>query len=36
MGVSALRTGSKDIHQWIKAQSSLRTGMMIWVSGIAR
>lgn len=32
VGVSASRTGSEDIQQWTKAQSSLRTGMMIWVS----
>jgi hypothetical protein len=36
MDVFALNTGGKDVQQWIKAQSSLRTGMTIWVSGIVR
>ncbi|RAL08040.1 FTFMHR domain-containing protein [Aspergillus homomorphus CBS 101889] len=31
VGVSGLSTRRKDIHQWITEQSSLRTGMMIWL-----
>lgn len=36
MDVFTLSTGGKDVQQWINAQSSLRTGMTIWVSGIVR
>jgi hypothetical protein len=35
-GVSGLSTSCKDIQLWIMEQSSLRTGMLMWVSGIAR
>ncbi|GIJ89496.1 hypothetical protein Asppvi_008438 [Aspergillus pseudoviridinutans] len=31
VGVSRLNTGCKDIQQWIMEQSSLRTGMLIWL-----
>lgn len=34
VGIQASRPVRKDIQQWIKAESSLRTGMMIWVSTI--
>ena len=33
-GVSAPSTSGRDVQRWIKAQSLLRTGMMIWVSGV--
>lgn len=36
VGIFGSSTSGKDIQQWIKVQSSLRTGMMIWVSGIFR